>query len=194
MKVAAIVACLAVVTSVVAQDYVGTYSGTITITPTIYLIGDPNNVNTEISNQKLEVSKNYFGFVPNIPLYKNGDTVSVGINEVTFEPNGNFSAPERSYESSGMTFTDISGNVSGSTIHVSFRVLDMQTNGTLLDATFNYTGTKQTTGIKEVLSVEKAANIVGYYSLTGQKLNKEPENGFYVVVYDNGKSEKKMKK
>jgi hypothetical protein len=141
-KVAAIAACLAVVTSAVAQDYIGTYSGTLTITPTIYLVGDPNNVNTEIPNQKLAVSVNYFGFVPNIPLYKDGETISIGITNVAFESNGNFSAPERNYET-GMTFTDISGNVSGSTVNVTFRILDTETGGTRLDATFSYTGTKQ---------------------------------------------------
>jgi len=40
---------------------------------------------------------------------------------------------------------------------------------------------------------EDCPNIVGYYSITGLKLAQEPERGFYIVVYDNGKAERKMK-
>ncbi|GHT68667.1 hypothetical protein AGMMS50239_34220 [Bacteroidia bacterium] len=111
--------------------------------------------------------------------------------DVTFEANGNFSAPERSYDT-GMTFTDISGNVSGNTINLTFRILDTATDGTQLDATFNYIGTKQTSGINSVSAISDK-NIVGYYTITGQKLNKEPQSGLYIVVYDNGTSEKIMR-
>jgi len=37
------------------------------------------------------------------------------------------------------------------------------------------------------------ANIVGYYSILGVRLNKEPASGFYIIVYDNGKAEKVLK-
>jgi len=192
-KMIVLAICLAGITNVVAQDYVGTYSGTITITLTVYKIGDPSNVNTKIFNQKLQVNSDWFGFVPNIPLFKDGETISVAISDVTFEPNGDFSAPENSYEESGMTFTDISGNVSGNTINLTLRTLDTETGGTLLDATCTYTGIKQEVGINEVLTTDNKI-IVGYYSITGQKLNKEPESGLYIVVYDNGRGEKVMKK
>lgn len=179
-------------TSVVAQDYVGTYLGKVTVTADVYLIGDIDNVNTEILNQELYVSSDYVGFIPNLPLYKDGGIVEIGFNNVTFAPNGYFSAPGGDYDS-GMRFTDISGNISGNTINLTFRVLDVATGGTLLDATFNYTGIKQTTGIN-TFSVDADTIIVGYYSITGQRLNKEPDSGFYIVVYDNGKSEKVIKK
>jgi len=35
--------------------------------------------------------------------------------------------------------------------------------------------------------------VVGYYSILGQKLPKEPENGFYIIKYENGKAEKILK-
>jgi alpha-tubulin suppressor-like RCC1 family protein len=35
--------------------------------------------------------------------------------------------------------------------------------------------------------------IIGYYSITGQYLPQEPQSGSYIVVYDNGKTEKRMK-
>ena len=34
------------------------------------------------------------------------------------------------------------------------------------------------------------ANIVGYYSIMGQKLLQEPQSGIYIIQYDNGKTEK----
>jgi len=40
----------------------------------------------------------------------------------------------------------------------------------------------------------KTAQIIGYYSTLGQKLPREPESGLYIILYDNGKSEKIMKR
>ena len=191
-KVIAIAICLAGVTNVVAQDYVGTYSGTLTLTPTVYLIGDPDNVNTEIENQPLQVGEHNILF-PNIPIFKVGEPVNIGFLNVVFASNGDMSAPDVDGMNGAVTFSIVSGNVSGNTINCVFRMVDKATNGTQADVTFTYVGTKQTTGIKENVTDDKKI-IVGYYSITGQKLNKEPESGLYIVVYDNGKSEKMMKK
>lgn len=43
------------------------------------------------------------------------------------------------------------------------------------------------------ISADKAL-VTGYYSITGMKLDKEPQNGLYIVKYDNGKTEKINKK
>ncbi|GHT57042.1 hypothetical protein FACS18945_0320 [Bacteroidia bacterium] len=51
-----------------------------------------------------------------------------------------------------------------------------------------FTTTGVTTGI--VSPVSERSQIVGYYSILGQKLPKEPESGVYIIVYDNGKAEK----
>jgi uncharacterized protein (TIGR02145 family) len=40
---------------------------------------------------------------------------------------------------------------------------------------------------------EDVKTIVGFYSITGQRLGSEPQSGFYIVVYDNGTTEKRMK-
>ncbi len=45
----------------------------------------------------------------------------------------------------------------------------------------------------ENISSAEAKKAVAYYSLLGQKLSQEPTRGFYIVVYDNGTSEKIMK-
>jgi hypothetical protein len=47
------------------------------------------------------------------------------------------------------------------------------------------------TGIKAA-SVENA-KVIGYYSILGRKLAEEPESGLYIIQYDNGKAEKKLK-
>jgi hypothetical protein len=51
---------------------------------------------------------------------------------------------------------------------------------------------KGTTSIAEV-SVE-TARPVGYYSITGQKLNREPDSGIYIIQYDNGKAKKVLRR
>ena len=43
------------------------------------------------------------------------------------------------------------------------------------------------------ISANENATVVAYYSITGQKLNKEPETGLYIIQYDNGKAEKVFK-
>jgi uncharacterized protein (TIGR02145 family) len=48
------------------------------------------------------------------------------------------------------------------------------------------------TGIIDVL-VDENVKIVGYYNIVGGKLNREPESGLFIVLYDNGKAEKKFK-
>ena len=48
------------------------------------------------------------------------------------------------------------------------------------------------TSINEISS-EQEKNIVGYYSILGQKLPKEPTSGIFIILYDNGESEKRIK-
>jgi hypothetical protein len=57
---------------------------------------------------------------------------------------------------------------------------------------FNIIPMSQKTGINNLPSDE--AVIVGYYSLTGAKLQQEPQRGLYIIVYSNGKTEKVLKK
>ncbi len=42
----------------------------------------------------------------------------------------------------------------------------------------------------ENISVNAEKNVLTYYSLMGQRLKQAPESGIYIVVYDNGTSEK----
>jgi len=47
------------------------------------------------------------------------------------------------------------------------------------------------TGIGNISS--EPARIMGYYNIMGIKLDKEPEKGLYIILYDNGKAEKRVK-
>ncbi|GHT59989.1 hypothetical protein FACS18945_6140 [Bacteroidia bacterium] len=178
--------------TVSAQEYVGNYSGTLTLTPTVFTIDEISNVNTEIQSQTLEVTAHWILF-PAIPFFKVGYPADIGFIDVVFAPDGSITAPpiDGGYESLPITFTLVSGSVSGNTITLAFRMVDKSTNGTLLDATVNYTGVKLSpTDINDV-SADKTVS--GYYSLTGKKLTAPPANGVYIIQYDNGTTAKVVK-
>jgi len=48
-------------------------------------------------------------------------------------------------------------------------------------------------GIKEVSNDTETATPIGYFDVLGKKLNEEPKQGFYIILYDNGKAQKVMK-
>ena len=176
----------------VAQDYVGDYSGRLIITPVAFTLGDINGINLEIENQELNVLQSSVYF-PVIPVYKAGAPVDIGFNNVVFASNGDISAPDMDGNIGvEVTFSIVSGNVSGNTLNLIFRMVDKATAGTNVDVTWTYTGTKQTTGISNILPTD-SIKVAGYYSITGQKLSEEPQKGFYIVVYDNGTSKKVVK-
>jgi uncharacterized protein (TIGR02145 family) len=49
-----------------------------------------------------------------------------------------------------------------------------------------------TTSVDEISS-EKEKTVIGWFNLLGQKLSEEPESGIFIILYDNGTSEKIMK-
>ncbi|MDR1679786.1 MAG: hypothetical protein LBR81_08435 [Prevotellaceae bacterium] len=181
-------------TSVVAQDYAGTYLGTLTLNPTVFTLGDASDINLEIPNQELQVSTNLVGLYQ-IPVFKSSDPVNIGFPQAEFAQNGDISAPNIDGSTGGVpvTFSVISGNISGNTINFVFRMVDKETGGTHADITATYTGTKQSSsGIDDALRAGKT--VAGIYSITGQELNEKPQSGVYIIVYDNGTTEKVMKK
>jgi hypothetical protein len=53
---------------------------------------------------------------------------------------------------------------------------------------------KADTGIISVgINEATPAKVVGYYNLMGERLNKEPESGLYIIQYDNGTAKKVMR-
>ena len=48
-------------------------------------------------------------------------------------------------------------------------------------------------GIEDTRRAASLPRIAGYYSLTGAKLVQEPERGMYIILYDNGTSERRVK-
>ncbi|MCL2328780.1 MAG: fibronectin type III domain-containing protein, partial [Bacteroidetes bacterium] len=49
-------------------------------------------------------------------------------------------------------------------------------------------------GIEETWRAASLPRIVGYFTLLGQKLSQEPAQGIYIIMYDNGTSETRVKK
>jgi uncharacterized protein (TIGR02145 family) len=49
-------------------------------------------------------------------------------------------------------------------------------------------------GINEVSKDTETATVIGYFDALGRRLNEEPKQGFYIILYDNGKTKKVMKK
>ena len=61
-------------------------------------------------------------------------------------------------------------------------------DGSATDVTITAGGT----GVANTQCV--APRVAGYYSIMGQKLQEEPQSGIYIIMYDNGKTEKVIKK
>lgn len=53
---------------------------------------------------------------------------------------------------------------------------------------------EETTAINETTTDSTEKTVIAYYSITGVKLSNEPESGIYIVVYNNGESDKRIKK
>ena len=49
------------------------------------------------------------------------------------------------------------------------------------------------TDVVETLRATSLPEIVGYYNTLGQKLPQEPQSGIYIILYDNGETEKVVK-
>ena len=53
-----------------------------------------------------------------------------------------------------------------------------------------FTTTGETNSIVETARDSSLPEIIGYFSLSGKKLLKEPVSGVYIMLYSNGKTEK----
>ena len=91
----------------------------------------------------------------------------------------------------GIRITNLSENT---TYH--YKMQTLGAGDTVLDTkegTFKTTGEGTGTGVVGALHATPLPGIIGYYNLLGQKLPQEPEKGIYIILYDNGKSEKIVK-
>jgi hypothetical protein len=100
-----------------------------------------------------------------------------------------------SVQNAGTTGATITGNTLNTTAAGTVTVRASITNGTA--AGTHYTQdfdieVSNFVGITETTAAE-AAQIIGYYNLVGQRLPQAPEKGVYIIMYDNGKVEKRVK-
>lgn len=84
-------------------------------------------------------------------------------------------------------------NKSACTLYVPYGSGDAYKNAAVWKE-FNVVELPQTTAINETSTHNSEETIIAYYSITGVKLSNEPKSGIYIVVYNNGKAEKRIKK
>jgi hypothetical protein len=113
--------------------------------------------------------------------------------EVRFDEKGKWITTEyvllRS-DDAGFNYT-VDNLSSGTEYSYTLTALDADNNVLALSLGSFTTSGGTGTGINDTEAAP--AQVVGYYTTTGAKLSKEPKSGVYVVQYDNGTTEKKMK-
>jgi hypothetical protein len=87
------------------------------------------------------------------------------------------------------TIEDLS---SGTDYYYTLEILGVG-NVVLASLSDKFTTANEPTSIDVPLVEPAEAVIVGYYSILGKKLPKEPERGFYIIMYSNGKTEKVLR-
>ncbi|MDR2824395.1 MAG: leucine-rich repeat domain-containing protein [Prevotellaceae bacterium] len=98
------------------------------------------------------------------------------------------SAPLRAASDERLSYT-VSGISAETPYWYTITILNATDTIAVFDADF---ATTETIGIATAVNTE-TAKIVGYYTILGQKLNREPKRGIYIILYDNGKTEKQIK-
>ncbi|MDR2972454.1 MAG: fibrobacter succinogenes major paralogous domain-containing protein [Bacteroidales bacterium] len=51
----------------------------------------------------------------------------------------------------------------------------------------------ESVGVNEVSVDTETAIVIGYFDILGKKLNEEPKQGIYIILYDNGKTKLRLK-
>ncbi|MDR0872370.1 MAG: hypothetical protein LBN27_02735, partial [Prevotellaceae bacterium] len=127
-----------------------------------------------LSNGTVTLDKN-----TNPANYEAGETVTLTITPAESYELLTISAHKTGDEGTTVTL-DGTGNS---------RTFTMPDFGVTVTATFGIT---ITTGINEIHN-NTPARITGYFNILGQKLPQEPQSGVYIIMYDNGKTDKRIK-
>lgn len=110
-----------------------------------------------------------------------------------FDATGELVSVSRARSAMQTASTSIShtiNNLPKDTYYYTFEVLGV---GNAVLASLSGTFDTGTTSVAETQYVASLPKIVGYYSITGTKLPKEPASGIYIILYDNRKAEKVVK-
>ena len=177
------------------EEFDGTYVGDVSLTVNAFPL-DPSILNLEVSDVTLEISKGTLVF-PSVQILIAGDPFTIGFEDVLFNQDGNIQAPDLISDDLGFpvalkfSIIEASSSIVGDEIILTIKLVDGVT-GTLADVDIVFTGTKQEgSSNAPILKGEKKA--IGFYNFSGQKLEREPVSGLYIILYDNGTSQKVMK-
>jgi len=175
------------------EEFDGTFIGDMSLTLNSFPLPDMLNLN--VSDVTLEISKGTLVF-PEIPILKIGDPVALAFQDVVFNKDGNIKAPDQLVTDLPIPLTfsiiESSSYVIGDDNEFVTLIIHMVNPAMGVDVDIAFNGTKQDQSNNyTILEAEK--KIVGYYSILGQKLDREPESGLYIIIYDNFTSKKVMK-
>ena len=175
------------------EDYDGTFIGNMSLTLNDFPLPDMLNLN--VSDVTLEISKGTLVF-PEIPILKIGDPVALAFEDVVFNQDGKIKAPEQLVTDLPIPLTfsiiESSSYVIGDDNEFVTLNIRMVNPEMFVDVDINFNGTKQDPSNNYTI-LEADKKIIGYYSILGQKLDREPESGLYIIIYDNFTSKKVMK-
>ena len=92
-----------------------------------------------------------------------------------------------------MAFT-VNGLTAGTTYSYTLTVFDAE-NNVIDQKNGHFTTANENTGINDVAETQQVVplRVAGYYSVLGQRLPQEPQNGVYIILYDNGTAVKVIK-
>ncbi|GHT33893.1 hypothetical protein FACS189434_09110 [Bacteroidia bacterium] len=120
------------------------------------------------------------------------DTVCI----VTFDEYGNYvsivyRAKPRTTTVSTSYFYELENLLSNTEYY--YAIIAYKDDTIIAEQQGSFVSTEIVTNIDVLPDEYTESNIVGYYSILGQKLLKEPVSGVYIILYDNGKVEKVLK-
>ncbi len=122
-----------------------------------------------------------------LKIYSDASRSTV-ICTVYFDANGIVTNITRAAQIYQYTITDLISNTD-----YYYDLTAKITSGEVLDKTLgSFTTLGATTGINNTTTAEKT--ITGYYNIMGMKLKHEPQSGSYIIQYNDGSAEKRMRK
>jgi hypothetical protein len=162
-----------------------------------------NNIIVTHSDNNTNISWSQFGDIEGYLLTIFNDETLEDIFQVfEFNAEGDLLNPDVNgakglFQTTGVTdsFSHTIENLqSGTDYYYTLEVLGVNSVvlATFIDK-FTTTSEGGTVGVVDTWRVASLPEVVGFYNIIGQKLTQEPTSGVYIIVYDNGTTEKVIK-
>jgi len=151
------------------------------------IVVTPAEENTLITWEPLENAEGYL-----LKIYTDEEHTKLD-RTLSFDANGQFVLETRSRSATSVFTHTLEDLLSGTTYYYMLETLAAD-NLVVFSQSGEFTTVGETVGAVETgRAPSLQPNITGYYSILGVKLPKEPVNGVYIITYDDGTVEKKIK-